>query len=175
MLASEVIVIKQLKSYLTAGTVFVLIAGTLSHFIYDWTGEHFLAGFFTPVSESVWEHMKLVFFPMLFFFLAVRGKLRNVSPCIDAAFSLGILFATLMIPVAFYTYSGILGTDLLILDLLTFALSTAAGFLCVWRCAQSCSVQSADSLLKILISFLFAAFIIFTYHPPHLALFASPV
>ena len=39
------------------------ILGTLSHFIYEWTGENLIAGYFFNVNESTWEHLKLLFFP----------------------------------------------------------------------------------------------------------------
>ena len=57
-----------LKSNMILGTVFVLITGTISHFIYDWSGQNYILGLIFPTNESTWEHMKLVFFPMLRFF-----------------------------------------------------------------------------------------------------------
>ena len=35
------------------------------HFIYDWSGKQAWIGFFCPVNESTWEHLKLLFFPVL--------------------------------------------------------------------------------------------------------------
>ena len=58
---------KQLKAYTIVGFFFVLILGTLFHFLYEWTNQCYIVGFFAPVSESVWEHMKLLFFPMLLY------------------------------------------------------------------------------------------------------------
>ena len=49
------------------GTIFVSAAGTLLHFVYGWTGNHFIVGLFAPVNESTWEHMKLLYFPMLLY------------------------------------------------------------------------------------------------------------
>ena len=45
----------RLQSYIIAGILFVLAAGTLSHFLYGWTGNNFIIGLFTPVNESVLE------------------------------------------------------------------------------------------------------------------------
>lgn len=47
------------------GAIFSLAVGALSHFFYEWSGGSTAAGIFFPVNESVWEHMKLVFFPFL--------------------------------------------------------------------------------------------------------------
>ncbi len=41
------------------------ILGVLFHFVYDWTGKNPAAAAFFPVNESTWEHLKLVFFPIL--------------------------------------------------------------------------------------------------------------
>ena len=60
-----------LKRYTMIGILFVLVAGTLAHFLYDWTGRNPVAGLFAPVSESIWEHMKLVFFPSVLYSLCL--------------------------------------------------------------------------------------------------------
>lgn len=41
------------------------ILGVLFHFVYDWTGKNPAAAAFFPVNESTWEHLKLVFFPIM--------------------------------------------------------------------------------------------------------------
>ena len=58
---------KKLKKYVWIGILFCLILGSLSHFFYSWTLSNPIVGIFCPVSESAWEHMKLVFFPVLLY------------------------------------------------------------------------------------------------------------
>ena len=58
---------KKLLLYLITGIIFTFLAGTLLHFAYEWSGTNFWVGLFAPVSESTWEHMKLLFFPMLIY------------------------------------------------------------------------------------------------------------
>ena len=41
------------------------LGGTLLHFLYDWTGGSILTAPFSGVNESTWEHMKLLFWPLL--------------------------------------------------------------------------------------------------------------
>ena len=50
---------------LLAGILFTLIAGTLLHFCYEWRGENHFVALFAPVSESLWELLKLLYFPEL--------------------------------------------------------------------------------------------------------------
>ena len=66
-----------LKRYTIAGLIFVLITGTLAHFAYEWSGCNRLLGLFFPVSESTWEHMKLIFFPLLLYSLFMTHKLKD--------------------------------------------------------------------------------------------------
>ena len=45
---------------------FVLVAaflGTLNHFLYFLSGQSPIVALFCPVNESVWEHLKLLYFP----------------------------------------------------------------------------------------------------------------
>lgn len=91
--------------------IFVLAAGSLWHFVYEWSGETWLVGLFFPVNESTWEHMKLVFFPMAISGGFLTGRFRKEMPGILGSVCAGALVGTWMVPVLFYTYSGILGRD----------------------------------------------------------------
>lgn len=164
----------QIKHYTIVGIIFVLIAGTVAHFVYDWSGQNMLVGFFFPINESVWEHMKLVFFPMLLYSFYINKKMIHTNPCITSALLLGTLVGTLMIPVLFYTYSGILGYNLLILDLLTFALSVLAGFLVAYKSSESCRYENYEKILKFVVFVMAVMFFVFTYFPPAIGLFENP-
>ena len=43
----------------------VIILGSLSHFLYEFSGKRIIFALFCPVNEYVWEHLKLLFFPFL--------------------------------------------------------------------------------------------------------------
>lgn len=100
---------KQLKHYTINGILFVLVSGSLTHFFYEWSGHNPIVGLFTPVNESIWEHMKLLFFPMLAYSFFMVFKLKADYPCIRSALCFGILAGTLCIPILFYTYTALLG------------------------------------------------------------------
>ncbi len=74
--------------------VSVCAVGSLLHFVYRWSGKKLFAGFVSPVNESTWEHLKLLFFPSLLFgagkYLAVGKEIPPFSarqsgehPCRD--------------------------------------------------------------------------------------------
>ena len=165
---------QQVKRYTIIGFFFVTVLGTLSHFFYDRSNQNVIVGFFSPINESTWEHMKLVFFPMLLFSLFAIPKLKRSYPCITSSLLSGILIGTFLIPILFYTYTGILGYDVFIFDLLTFLLSVISAFLAAYKLTLSCRMQEYTTLLWIIVGIVFLCFILFTIFPPNIALFADP-
>lgn len=171
---SEVTAMNQLKRYTIIGVIFVLITGTLAHFIYEWTGNNFITGLFTPVNESTWEHMKLLFFPMLLYSFFMIPKFKKRYRCIASSMYCGILLGTSLIPVIFYTYSGILGFNFFILDLFTFVFSVITAFYTAFKLTLTCKKQKYIVLLCVLILSITVCFLVFTYLPPNIGLFAIP-
>ncbi len=160
---------KKIKTNLFMGFLYVSILGTLAHFIYQWSGKNPLVGLFTPVNESTWEHMKLLFFPALLYMPIALQFLKDEYPDIAEALALGILAGTLFIPVFFYTYQGVLGFSVMALDITSFFIAVAITFITAYKLAmknKSCS-KIAWSLI-ILFAF---CFIFFTYNPPTLGIF----
>ena len=94
----------RLKRYTLAGIFFVSVIGTLSHFLYQLSGNSFLVGLFAPVGESTWEHIKLLFFPMLFYSLWMSVRLRKEEPGVISALAVGNLAGCALIPTIFYTF-----------------------------------------------------------------------
>lgn len=162
------------KRYIIEGIIFVLITGSIAHFIYDWSGENALIGFWVPINESIWEHMKLCFFPMLLYSFYMIYKLEPDYPCISSSSMFGVLLITFLIPVLFYTYSGILGANYAIFDIGTFIVSVIISFVAVYKLTLSCKVASYETLFKLLILILAMCFFIFTYHPLNIGIFAEP-
>ena len=159
---------------MAAGFLFTAVAGTLFHFFYDWSHHNAIVGLFTPVNESIWEHIKLLFFPMLFYALSATRKWESSYPCIGYALSSGILFGCLLIPVLYYTYTGISGVQITAVDIAIFYISVLAAFLLACRLVNTCHGQKRDWLVRLLVVLLAAAFFIFTFFPPALPLFTSP-
>ena len=165
---------KILKRRTIGGIAFVLIVGTLSHFLYEWTGKNFVAGLFTPVNESVWEHMKLVFFPMLLYSFFMIPGLKDEFPCLPSAYCFGMLLGTLLIPVLFYAYNFVTGRDVFFLDLATFAVSVILGYTAVYKLTLHCGAKAFSWLLYVLAAMGIVCFMVFSYNPPPLAIFTPP-
>ncbi|MFG6395046.1 MAG: hypothetical protein K1W24_12835 [Lachnospiraceae bacterium] len=165
---------KNLKCYTITGIIFVLATGSLAHFLYGWSGNNYIAGLFTPVSESIWEHMELIFFPMVIYSIIIILKSRQKYPCITSALCFGILEGTLLIPVFYYAYTSVLGKNVFILDISIFILSIVISFWLSYKLTLSCRLESYTFLLCILVCLLFICFLVFTYQPPDTIIFQDP-
>ena len=165
---------KNLWLWQLAGYAFAMVLGTLLHFILNWTGWMFLAPI-SAVNESTWEHMKILFFPMLFF------------ACIQSLFFhygkagfwwiklIGICIGVFSIPILFYTFNSAFGKTPDWLNVVFFFLSAGLAYLVesvLFRKAFPLPLQWIAIVL--LIVFL-ALFIIFTVFPPALPLFQDPI
>lgn len=162
-----------LKRFCVIGFLITTVLGILSHFVYDWTGGGFLIGLFFPVNESTWEHMKLLFFPMFLFALVGGKKPERQYPCIYNAMFTGILVGLVLIPMLFYTYSGILGYNVAWANIAVYVLSVLVAYGVVYRVAMTCKNQDSR-VLRFVMYGLVVVFMIFTVYPPELGIFRVP-
>lgn len=165
---------KHLKRYTIIGIIFVLITGTLAHFLYNWTENNPIVGLFTPINESIWEHMKLLFFPMLLYSFIMILKFQRKYSCIISALCFGILIGAILIPLFYYIYTAILGKNIFILDIGTFILSIIIAFWLSYKLTLSCRLESYTFLLCIMVCILLICFLVFTYYPPNITIFRNP-
>ena len=50
--------------FIILSAVFAFGLASVFHFAYSWLGENFFAGLFFPINESVFEHLKLILYPL---------------------------------------------------------------------------------------------------------------
>ena len=158
------------------GFIFTGILGTMLHFLFDLSGENAVVGLFSAVNESIWEHIKLLFYPMvLFAILQYRLWCREVKFfwCIKLV---GILVGTAIIPVLYYTYTGILGVSADWFNITIFFI--AAGVAC-WletKLFQKENLIKCKGKFAVLILMLMAVvFSVLTFWPPRIPLFQDPI
>lgn len=165
---------KSVRYYLIAGLIFTAILGTLSHFFYEWSGDNRVIALFSPVNESTWEHMKLVFFPVLLWSLFMPPAIRKAYPSLRPALLAGNLIGTFLIPVLFYTYSGVLGRNVSFIDIAIFFIAVAAVFYTARKLKSSDRIYRMRKLIAALTVLLALAFFLFTFLPPDIGLFREP-
>ena len=152
-----------------------ILAGSALHFLYDlWPNP--LTAVFAPVNESVWEHLKLLFFPVLVYTLFEIIVLFKVSGSFLTARVLGVILGMFFILAAFFTYTGIIGRNFLAADILIFALSVFVTFLSSRYLEVRCPSLNLPLLANYaLLLLIVTCFFSFTFSPPGLPMFQSPV
>lgn len=146
--------------------VITALAGTALHFLYDLLPSP-LTALFSPVNESIWEHVKLIYWPYLAAMFLVTGK--------EAQGKRGSwLFTLLVISVAMllagYVYHISLGLDNLVFDIVLYVFLMALGF---WLPGRLNPKNARCTPVLLLVIALGAAIIIFTFLPPDHILFAD--
>ncbi len=168
---------KKILKFQIFSVIFTWILGTILHFLYEWSGDNKIIASFSAVNESTWEHLKLVFFPMLITTIIgflVIGKDNKKFWC---AKTIGIILAMSFIIVFFYTYTGIIGTNFAILDIGSFFVAVILGEYAAYKIMineedkQKCNKRIAIIGLTCIL----LGFIIFTYLPPHIGVFKDPI
>lgn len=158
-------------------TIISIILGTLLHFLYEWTGENIIIASFSAVNESVWEHLKLVFFPMLLAGIIEYFFVNKIANNYIEAKCIGIFSAICFVVVTFFTYTGIVGTNFFILDILIFIISIIIGEYIAYKLMKrkNESNQKTRLLSIIILVFLLICFVVCTYLTPRVNLFRDPV
>ena len=151
-------------------TIFVMVLGTLLHFTYKWSNNNMLVGIFSPINESIWEHLKLMFFPMLItIIIGYLYKGKDVDNYLSSKVIGTIVMLSFTI-VFYYTYSGILGTNYTGVDVSIFFIAVALGQYVSYKLMKT-KFHGNNITATIILLVLLLCFVIFTFFPPNIALF----
>lgn len=179
--------------------IFISILGVLLHFTYEWSGDNLAVGLFSAVNESTWEHLKLIFFPMLLLtlieFLWAHIKEKPLPENYLPARTIGILSGMAFIVIGFYTLNGVLGRNYEFLNIaLYFAgvvyalrienrLLNKSIFITSSNANSNSKTPQAsanintcinDYTAMTILAIFSVAFFAFTNYPPELGIFANP-
>ena len=150
-----------------------IILGSISHFLYDFSEQNPFTALITPVNESTWKHLKLLFFPVLFLTAIQYYFKRPRKNAFFGARFVGTILGMLVIILLFYGYSGLLGRDFLIADILIFIIGVITAY-----CSSVYFYRSFFHIHPMAVFFawfgLVLLFFIFTCFPPDFFLFFPP-
>ena len=165
---------KSIRNYQIFSVLYTFVLGTLLHFTYRWSGENSFVAIFSAVNESVWEHLKLLYFPMLITTIIGYFYIGKDIPNYLCSKVIGICVAIGFTIVFFYTYTGILGRNIAFLDIGSFFVAAILGEYIAYRLMVNmfkCNYTVAVIGLIILA----ICFIVFTFNTPKIGLFKDPV
>lgn len=158
------------------GFIFNSAAAVVLHFLYEWSGKELFTALFSAVNESVWEHMKIFSLPYVVwgfaevFCAGVPFKRLAVSKVC------GLYVMIITIPVFFYTYTGIIGKNILIVDILSGFVITALSYRVSYRLVSGAPyINRYFTAAMILFAVYCAAVAFFTFAPPEIGLFRDPI
>lgn len=111
--------------------LFSFIAAFPLHAAYEFLGKQEIVGWFAPVNESIWEHLKLAFYPLvLFLLLPITEYQRSVSWELRLQQAAGAtIISMLVIVFGYYGLKGGFGVSGLVTDILLLLIGNLAG---VW-------------------------------------------
>lgn len=163
---------KSIKKFSLFSTLFIIVLGTILHFTYEWSNENPIIGVFSAINESTWEHLKLLFFPIIittiigyFYFKEIPNFL--CGKVIEA------LISMFFVVNVYYTYTGVLGRDVAWVNILIFILAVIVGEIAHYVVINSnitCNKKVAVGVLVVLA----ILFILFTFKAPEIGLFEEP-
>ena len=88
------------KKIIIISCIVCILLGVLLHFAFNFSNSNKIVGIFTPVNESVWEHLKLIFIPFtlfsIFFYIITKKKFSNIFLVTFLANICGMFFIVAM-------------------------------------------------------------------------------
>ncbi len=158
------------------GAAFMVFVGSALHFAFGWSGGYKPLALIAAVNESVWEHLKLAFWPGLAWTILVAPRLDIPSLQLLSIKGFTVLITAILIVGIFTSYTEILGQNLLPLDIGTFVLAIVAGqVLSVWIISAPNNIRQSFLLPGlVLLALQLVAYTTFTYFPPDHWLFIDP-
>ena len=149
----------------------LLLTGSVLHYYAPYVSQFPVLRCFVPVRGSVWESLKLLFFPSLLIAVLrylVTGKLQKG---ILTTYATGLALCELLMIVLLYTLRGVLGLQSFWLD--TGVYGICGMFLTLYMLRQA-NRQKLPNLPGVLtLGFMTAGFIWFTDAPPAIGLFLA--
>ena len=165
-----------MKNWQRLGFVFVGVFGVLLHFLYDWCNKSVFVALFSAVNESTWEHMKLLFYPMVIFaFVEYKFVGYNYKNFWGVKLT-GLLIGLLIIPFLYYTYTGALGASADWFNITIYFIAAAVAlFVEMLLLKYGVDLPLSQKTVFCFYAFVFALFVIFTFVQPQIPLFIDPV
>jgi len=162
--------------YEIVGTLIIILVGSVFHFLYELSGKLAIVGAFSAVNESVWEHLKLAFWPSLIWLLIEYLLIKKLTNNFLTSKTIGTCTMIAVIPIVFYSYTSITDESIFVIDIATFIVAILFGQLVSYSLFKKNQFsKNVEKVALTVLVVLGCAFIVFTFFPPHLPIFQDPI
>jgi hypothetical protein len=169
---------KRLLAWEVICVFWVAFAGSLLHFAFELTNYWQPMAIMAAVNESAWEHVKMYFWPGLFFALVQYTYTRDVARNYWFGKAIALALTPLTILVAYFSYMaaveslGAKPSLAVMLGIMFFGIAT--GQLASWLILTSSPLRPvAGRYALATYAALLLAFSMFTYFPPRIFVFEN--
>ena len=159
------------KQYMIAAVVSAL-AGTAIHFLYEISPNLFSA-LISPVNESVWEHLKLLFWPTLAA-AAVLSARTTDKLRLWSGFLPVLLIMPLFLVGIYYLFQSV-GIHSLAFDIILYYITMFLGFTLSYCLRRSGKLEKYTGTILMFVLLYGACLILFTFAAPPIGIFTPPV
>jgi hypothetical protein len=167
---------KTIIRYEFVGAIIIILLGSALHFTFELAGKQPIVGVFSAVNESVWEHLKLAFWPALLYTLIEYVLLKKQVNNFFQAKALGVCSMIAIIPLVFYSYTAVTGESIFAVDISTFIIAVIIGQFLGFKLFTYKKTPENFKIIALAILVLLAiTFALFTFYPPHLPIFQDPI
>jgi hypothetical protein len=166
---------KKILSWEMWGILFIFLIGAFFHFIFELSGKNTIVGLFGAVNESVWEHIKIGFWPafiwaVIEFFIWGR-RIKNFLIAKGVSF---VLIGVLITVIYYFVVS--LGIENLAVDITNFFISIVVAQIISYRLMLVQRHYVGLNIIgAILILLSIIAFSLLSYFPPGCPIFRDPI
>lgn len=167
------------KRIIIIACILSILLGILLHFAYDFSGNNMLVGLFTPVNESVWEHLKLIFIPFTIFSLAFFFYTKQKFSNMLLVTLFGNIVGMFTVVVLYYVGTSLMGTHSMIYNIIIFAIGMISSYFTLYLGIYNDEFieETKDSTVlgTCALVLLFAIFVLGTFSPIKLDITRDPI
>lgn len=162
------------------GIVVIFLLSIPLHFVYNFSNKSTIIALFSPVNESIFEHLKLAFYPTIIYWFITYFIVSKKEPIDSYTWFVSATISSIVSPIliAAIHYILVCGLDIhsLVLDILSLLVAVSVGQILALHIYLHKNYSIYDLYTSIsVIFFVVLIFTFFTFAPPEYPIFKDPI
>lgn len=171
---------KKLTYVISASSIVIFLLSALFHFIYKWSGYNSIIGVIAPINESIFQHVKMIFLPIVIFYLISYLIFRNKMFINENKWAIypiiTFVVTTIIIVISYYTLNYGFNISSMFLDILSLFIGlVASAIICIRLEISSVDFQIPYYVSIVVLAVIFGLLIYFNYFPIEVNFFFDKV